>query len=196
MSASEANSWTIFGPNVRGRNCGACKACCTLVPVELADEWKPHNVRCKHLRSSGCGIYAKRPAPCRAWSCRWLMDASTAAIRRPDLAGYAIDPSLDTILADGEPMEVIQIWCDPARPDAHRDPALRAWLASMAERFGMVAVVRWGAGDGMVLAPPAFSANGEWFEHRGVMRTEDDMRDRLAEVGARSIQDILTGRES
>jgi hypothetical protein len=58
-----------------------------------ANGWKPHNVRCKHLRSKGCGIYATRPAPCRAWSCRWLMDASTSGLRRPDLAGYAIDGS-------------------------------------------------------------------------------------------------------
>jgi Pyruvate/2-oxoacid:ferredoxin oxidoreductase delta subunit len=194
MSATEANGWVIFGPPVRGRSCGACKLCCTLVPAELADGWKPHNVRCKHVRSRGCGIYASRPRPCQAWSCKWLIDASTAGLRRPDLAGYAIDPSLDTILAGEQPMEVIQVWCDPARPDAHRDPALRTWLAAMAERFGMVAIVRWGPDAGIILAPPAFSDTGDWLELGGEMKSEDQMRERLHEVGARSIQDILTGK--
>ena len=46
-----------------------------------------------------------------------------SGIRRPDLAGYAIDPMLDTILVDKQPVEVIQVWVDPARREAHRDPA-------------------------------------------------------------------------
>lgn len=195
MSATEANGWTIFGPNVRGRSCGACKACCTLVPVQLGlAEWKPHNVRCRHLTSRGCGIYATRPRPCVVWSCRWLMDPDTAAIRRPDLAGYAIDPMMDTILVDGQPLGVIQIWCDPARPDAHRDPALRAYLARMHARFGFLTIVRWGSGEGLVLAPPAATASGEWEEAGGTLLSEDGMRDKLADVGARGILDTLTGR--
>ena len=191
MSANLTHDWTIFGPNVRGRNCGACKACCTLVPVQLREGHKPANVRCRHLTSRGCGIYAKRPRPCQAWSCRWLMDPDTAAIRRPDLAGYAIDPMLDTILMDGTPLEVIQVWCDPARREAHRDPALRAYLATMGERFGLLVIVRWDSGDGLVLCPPSISASGEWEEAGGTLRTEDEMRASLADVGARSVFDMI-----
>lgn len=195
MSATEANGWSIYGPNVRGRKCGACKLCCTLLPVDLVDEWKPHNVRCKHLRSSGCGIYATRPDSCRMWSCKWLFDDATAGLRRPDLAGYAIDPMLDTILVDERPIDVIQIWCDPARREAHRDPALRAYLALMHARFGLLTIVRWGSGNGLVLAPPSTTESGEWEEAGGELKSEDAMRARLAEVGARSVLDHLTGRE-
>ena len=194
MSATEANGWSIFGPHVRGRQCGSCKMCCTLVPVQLADEHKPANVRCKHLNSRGCGIYARRPAPCQAWSCKWLFDDTTAGLRRPDLAGYAIDPMLDTILADGRPIEVIQIWVDPARREAHRDPALRTWLALMAQRYGLPAIVRWGSGDGLVLAAPCLSSDGEWCELGGELKSTEDMRASLAKVGAVGVLDQLTGR--
>ena len=168
--------------------------CCTLVPVQLADEHKPANVRCKHLTSRGCGIYARRPEPCEAWSCKWLFDDTTAGLRRPDLSGYAIDPMLDTILADGQPLEVIQIWCDPKRREAHRDPTLRAWLVKMHARFGLVAIIRWGSADGMVIAPPAASDDGQWFEHSEGLVSEEDMREKLREVGAVGVLDQLTGR--
>jgi hypothetical protein len=124
-----------------------------------------------------------------------LFDESTAefGVRRPDLAGYAIDPMLDTILIDGEPREVIQVWCDPARRDAHRDPALRAWLAAMYERFRLLTIVRWGSKDGVFLAPPHMNADqdGTWFEHGGELKGEEAMRAKLAEVGAQSILDAL-----
>jgi hypothetical protein len=96
------NGLQIFGEAVRGRACGSCTACCTQVPVALPDEHKPANVRCKHLRSKGCGIYANRPRPCVAWSCRWLFDEDTAELRRPDQAGYVIDCAPDTVLATDE----------------------------------------------------------------------------------------------
>ena len=196
MSATEANGWTIFGPHVRGRKCGSCKLCCTLVPVELREGHKPSGVRCQHLKRTGCGIYATRPRPCQAWSCRWLMDATTADLKRPDLAGYAIDPMLDTILIDGRPAEVIQIWCDPARRDAHRDPALRAWLLEMHARFHLLAIVRWDSSDGLFLAPPAMNADqdGTWFEHDSGLTSKEAMRAKLAEVGAVGVLDQLTGR--
>lgn len=193
MRAVEANGWTINGPSVRGRSCGSCTICCTLVPVELHEGHKPGNVRCPHLKSTGCGIYARRPRPCWAWSCKWLIDDSTAALRRPDRSGYAIDPMLDTILAGEHPMEVIQIWVDPARPDAHRDPALRAWLVQMDERFALMALVR-SPGLGILLVPPARSDTGDWLENAGPLTSEADMRAKLAAVGARGILDTLTGR--
>jgi Pyruvate/2-oxoacid:ferredoxin oxidoreductase delta subunit len=184
MSATEANGWTIFGPHIRGRACGACKLCCVLIPVDLDDGRKPHNTRCKHLRAKGCGIYERRPVPCRVWSCRWLMDPSTAGLRRPDLSGYAIDPVTDVILNGDQPIEVIQVWCDPGRPDAHRDPALRAWLALMAEQFGYLAIVRRGRGDGLILAPPAHNETGEWLELPGHMNSDHDMKAKLDALGA------------
>lgn len=196
MSATEANGWSIAAPPIRGRKCGTCQACCTLVPVELREGHKPANVRCPHLRSKGCGIYETRPRPCWAWSCKWLFDESTVVpgIRRPDLAGYAIDPMLDTILVDEHPVEVIQVWVDPTRRDAHRDPALRAWLAAMCAQYGFLTIVRWGSKDGLVLVPPDANTEGEWLEHGGELKTQDAMRAKLAEVGAVGVLDQLTGR--
>ncbi len=194
MSATEG--WTIFGEHIRGRQCGSCKLCCTLVPVELPTGHKPSGVRCPVLTSRGCGVYKTRPRPCWAWSCRWLFDETMVVpgIRRPDLAGYAIDPMLDTILCDEHPLEVIQVWCDPKRRDAHRDPALRAWLAAMCAKHGLLTIVRWDSGDGVVLVPPNANTSGEWMEQGGELKTEDAMREKLAEVGARSVLDQVTGR--
>lgn len=196
MKATEANGWSIFGPHIRGRQCGSCQLCCTLVPVDLPSGHKPANKRCPMLTSRGCGVYKTRPRPCWAWSCKWLFDESTVVpgIRRPDIAGYAIDPMLDTILVDERPLEVIQVWCDPKRRDAHRDPALREWLAAMCTRYGLLTIVRWGSMDGVVLVPPDANTEGEWLERGGEMKTQDAMRAKLAEVGAVGVLDQLTGR--
>jgi hypothetical protein len=173
---------TIYGEPVRGRSCGSCKACCTQVPVESPLN-KPANVRCQHLRAKGCGIYERRPHVCRFWSCRWLFDPATAELRRPDQSGYIIDPMLDTILTDGKAHEVLQIWCDPARRDAHRDPALRAYLEYMVREHGLVAIVRWSSAEGMLLVAPSGSANGEWLEMYSNLNTREEMTAKLAAAG-------------
>jgi hypothetical protein len=125
-----------------------------------------------------------------------LFDESTVVpgIRRPDIAGYAIDPMLDTILVDEQPVEVIQVWVDPKRREAHRDPALREWLAAMCARYGFLTIVRWGSKDGVVLIPPNHNTTEEWLEHGGELKTQDAMRAKLAEVGAVGVLDQLTGR--
>jgi hypothetical protein len=115
-------------------------------------------------------------------------------IRRPDLCGYAIDPMLDTILVDEQPVEVIQVWVDPARREAHRDPALRAWLAAMCARYGLLTIVRWDSRDGAVLIPPDHNTSGEWLEEGGELKSTEAMRAKLAEVGAVGVLDQLTGR--
>jgi len=155
-----SDGWVIFGPPVRGRQCGACTACCTQLPVDLGCEVKPANVSCKHICSRGCRIYAGRPEPCVAWSCAWLINASTDKLRRPDQSGLVIDCQMDEILADGRRQMVIQVWVDPGRPDAHRDTHFRQWLS--AQR--MPAIVRTGSYDGFVLVPPSLSREGKWLE--------------------------------
>jgi len=164
---AEEPGWQIFGLPIRGRSCGSCHACCTHVPVELATRHKPAGIKCTHLRAGGCGIYADRPSGCAAWNCRWLFDPGVveAGLRRPDLAGYIIDPMLCTIMANGEPLDVAQIWADPKRPLAHRDPALRAYLVRLCATHGLLALVRHAIpGEGLLLIPPAKSATGEWLE--------------------------------
>jgi hypothetical protein len=182
-------SWLAFGPNVRGRMCGSCTACCTQVPVQRLP-WgdKPANVRCPKLCSRGCSIYARRPEPCRYWSCRWLFDETTKGLRRPDRSGYIVDPMLDTIVVEHtQRVEVIQVWIDPARPDAHRAPELRAWLGQMAELHGLPAIVRWNSDDGMVLAAPCLNETKTgWLEIGSTLvgRGELQAKVRRIEAGA------------
>lgn len=167
----DQDSWAVIGPPVRGRRCGGCTACCVQLPVRAMA--KGANEPCRKLCSRGCSIYATRPDECRYFSCRWLMDESTADLRRPDKSGYVIDPMLDTVVADGQEGHVVQVWVDPARPDAHRDPALRAWLAGVAERLGIPALIRWNSRDAMFLVPPCLSSDGEWLEVTSIKRRED-----------------------
>jgi hypothetical protein len=186
MTRQTDEGWTIYAADpVRGRSCGTCHECCTRVPVELDDGYKAANVRCRHLKSRGCGIYEQRPRPCQYWSCRWLFDPTTSDLRRPDRSGYIIDPEPCTILANEQPVDCIQLWCDPKRPGAHRDPALRAWLVSLHERFGMIAIVRYNSRDGIIVVPPAATEKGEWLEIDDmVKRTEQEREQKLQNVGA------------
>lgn len=181
---SEPPPFTIFGQPVRGRSCGGCTACCTAVPVQLHDKHKPANEKCQHLRGRGCSIYATRPHPCAAWSCRWLFDELTSDMRRPDHAGYIIDPMLDTILADGRPVEAIQVWVDPKRRDAHKDPALRTYLAEIARVHGIPAIIRWGSHEGMMLSAPCLNVDDEWFEHHSGLTSHEDMAAQLVKAEA------------
>jgi hypothetical protein len=183
--AVEPNGWAIFSAeHIRGRQCGKCTACCTMVPVHLPEGEKPAGVRCRHLRSSGCSIYATRPKPCVVWSCRWLFDDATAAMRRPDLSGYIVDPQLTTFLWNEKPADAVQVWVDPKRPDAHRDPALRDYLARCAERFSVPALIRWGNDAAMALIPPSLSVAGEWLEQRSEQISEAELEAKVAAADA------------
>ncbi len=185
--AEQTPSWTVTGPPVRGRSCGACKACCVLVPVHLsADDYKAANERCRHACSKGCAVYAKRPEPCQVWSCAWLIQRETAGLRRPDLAGYVIDPMLDQVQAGEEMLDAVQVWADPARPDAHRDPALRAWL----RQVGMPAIVRYSETDAFVLVPP-HRARQEWLEIGAVLNTSIGNFARLTETERAAAAGVL-----
>lgn len=166
------------------RQCGECTLCCKLVAVrELS---KRGGQRCDHQRlSKGCAIYARRPPSCIAWNCRWLVEDDTAGMSRPDRAHYVIDIMRDFVTAvpndGGEriPIQVVQVWVDPKFPDAHQDPALRAFLARRGEE-GIAAIIRFNETEGFVLAPPAMNG-GEWAEVRSTMREESHT---FAEIAA------------
>jgi hypothetical protein len=137
---------------------------------------KGANERCKHQRfGKGCAVYAKlwNASPeCKLWSCGWLKLPDTGELSRPDRAHYVIDPMPEYITvrdADGAPehVQVVQIWCDESYPDAHRDPALRAWL----EKRNMPGLVRYDNKRGLVIFPPALMRGGEWFEKQSDLNT-------------------------
>lgn len=140
-------------------------------------------MRCEHQRfRKGCAIYASRPHSCALWNCRWLVEDDTADLRRPDWSGYVIDivPDFITIQDDKTGakhiVQIVQIWIDPRRPLAHRDPALRAYLERRAAE-GIAALVRFDSKDAMVLIAPALSNTGEWIEHTS---TQSEGRDHSA----------------
>lgn len=197
--ASGSTGWVLFGDPVRGRSCGSCTACCFQLPSPLptAPGHKEANTRCEWQCSKGCRHYERRPRACQFWSCAWLIHENTAELRRPDRSGYIVDPNPDHVLANGEPLSVVQVWIDPARPDAHRAPELRAYLLRLAEEHGMAALIRFNSRDGFTLFAPPLTRDGEWHEARdeaGVI-SQGEMRRRVVEAGAEPIRLQVTLEE-
>lgn len=151
------------------RQCGDCQLCCKLLPVRSVA--KLAGQRCSHQQHhKGCNVYAKlwNVAPeCKLWNCRWLTNDDAGELRRPDRSHYVIDvmPEYVTVNDDGveKTVPVVQIWVDPAYPDAHRDPALRAWLLRRGAE-GWAGLVRYSAEDGFVIFPPNMMDDGQWHE--------------------------------
>jgi hypothetical protein len=164
----------LFATPTMGRACNSCQLCCALLPVELTpDITKDASQKCMHQYSRGCRIYASRPEPCRSWSCRWLFDPNTAGMRRPDHVHYVVDSIPDEIrmihddTGDEHRIAVMQVWCDPAFPDAWRDPALADYMRLMARKHRMPTLIRWGSRKAMTVFPPDISTDGEWHEKGG-----------------------------
>lgn len=171
-----------FDDKGTGRNCGSCQLCCKLVPVPPIQ--KPAGVRCQHARhNKGCTIYDRRPFACRAWSCRWLVDAETKGMPRPDRCHYVIDLEYDYITkvehSSGAKakIQVLQVWVDPAFPDAHRAPELRAYMLRLAERHGIATIVRFNSREAITVVPPPLTVEKEWLEitdHTIMARTDEE----------------------
>ena len=180
--------WAVKQLQNGKRVCGGCTLCCRLLPVPPLD--KPGGVRCKHQRfRTGCAVYRKEgfPIECALWSCRWLV-VPGLDVPRPDHAHYVIDivPDYITVNVPGradETVPVVQVWCDPHYPEAHRDPRLRAWLETMS-RERWCAIVRFSPQEALLLIPPLLSDTGRWEEIGG----GDQMR--LDEGGGHSAEDI------
>jgi hypothetical protein len=153
------------------------------------DFYKPAGERCPHQRHhKGCMIYPRRPFGCRMWSCRWLTGQDTEHLRRPDHSHYVIDISPDFVTADfpsgRRQVPVLQIWLDPDYPHAYHDPALRAYLAGIAKREGMAALIRLNSSDAFLLAAPSLSGTGDWCEIRGAKTEQEHTIDeKLAALG-------------
>jgi len=160
---------TLELANTLPRKCGGCTLCCKLLPV--AEINKKAGVRCRHQAyGKGCRVYHNGlPASCRLWSCAWLTKSFNGP--RPDRGHYVIDILPDYITVDpGEggkqqlTIPVVQVWIDPDYPHAHRDPALRAYLAERS-KDGVAALIRFNEREAFVLFPPAMTG-GEWVEGR------------------------------
>jgi hypothetical protein len=86
---------------------------------------------------------------------------------RPDRSHYVVDimPDFITLKVNEKVshVEVVQIWCDPKYPDAHRDPALRRWVENLAKQ-GIVAMVRYNEEESTIIFAPSMSDDGQWHE--------------------------------
>lgn len=171
------------------RTCSSCTLCCKLLPVRELE--KGANQRCQFQSTKGCRVYhdaSRMPPSCRLWSCQWVANKELPReLRRPDRVHYVIDMMPDfTTHVDNETGEstdipVVQIWCDPGHPDAHRDPALRAWL----DAVHRCALVRFDSRRAIFLAPPSVNADGTWYEHVGNCETQHTPREIFERAGMR-----------
>src|SRR5262245_19567113 len=167
------------------RQCGSsgnrCTLCCKLLPVRELK--KAAGQRCQHQRRDGCRVYGKAamPVSCKLWHCAWIAQKA-GDTRRPDRVHYVIDVLPDYITirqptGEETKLPVRQVWIDPDYPDAHRDPALRAWL----DETATAAVIRYSSREGIILFPPSVAGDGEWHE---VTSGVDEREHTAAEVAA------------
>jgi len=154
------------------RSCGGCTLCCKLLPVK--ELRKPASQRCVHQRfKKGCAVYGQpsMPRSCRIWNCQWLKNPQTKDMVRPDRSGYVIDVLPDYVSMTNNDtgavrnIPVVQVWCDPARPMAWRDPHLLAFLNGRGQ-VGIAALIRYSSSDAFTLLPPSLSSDGRWHELR------------------------------
>jgi hypothetical protein len=181
------------------KHCGSCTACCRLLPVK--ELLKPALKKCQYQSTfKGCRIYETRPNSCRAWSCVWLLDSS-APFRRPDRVGYVVDPVPDIIVlgedaVNGRRLSAVQVWVDPNRPDAHRDPDLRAWFAARATNPESAIIVRSDQRHSIVVVPPWLSENGKWIEIESRVMPAEAIRRLRSEMWKQAADAALAKKES
>jgi hypothetical protein len=161
-----------------------------IAAVMAKDFYKPAGVRCPHQKHhKGCAIYLTRPFGCRTWSCRWLTADDTADLSRPDRSHYVVDSVPDYVTINGDTIPVIQVWIDPDYPEAHRDPALRAFLLRRAEQDGYAALIRSSNIKAFALFAPPFTPDGTWrIAYSGVdPEHEHSAADKVRALGGRPL---------
>jgi len=169
------------------RQCGECQLCCRLLPVRAVH--KPASQRCQYQRFGvGCTIYRElhvRSPECRLWSCAWL-GGSAGDIGRPDRSHIVIDilPDFVTVTETKQTVPAIQVWIDPNYPEAHRNPALRAYLQQCGQERGECAIIRYSSSDGFVLFPPALTGAG-WVEKHGPFSERTHLMAEVVEAAAK-----------
>lgn len=75
------------------RECGNCTACCEgWLDANINGQLLSPGFACRHLCSTGCGIYPDRPKdPCQNFECAWLQEGSALPDHmRPDLCGAIV----------------------------------------------------------------------------------------------------------
>ena len=173
------------------RACGDCNLCCKLLPV--IDIQKPRNQWCPHVKfGHGCGIYADRPRSCRIWSCGYLLRKNAPEALKPNRCHVVIDMMTDTIWDNGKAYNAMQIWVDPAYPDAHRAPVVRAEILLAGETLAMPTLARITAVRSVFIVPPPLSDDGTWFEKEARIFSDPSQQWEMDKLGVKLPPKIIT----
>lgn len=110
--------------------CGDCRACCRVLGVQELS--KPKDTACSHSHAGiGCGVYATRPASCRAYVCIWLQSQSgptpLPGKLRPDRSGVVFD-------ANSRDDDVIVGRVLPHNRHRIEDPLVRSFVGAAVEK--------------------------------------------------------------
>src|SRR5947207_2583886 len=122
--------------------CGTCTKCCELMPV--AELNKPGFTHCQFEGlhppiTLGCAIYANRPAPCRIWSCWWLMNDDWPDELKPERCGVVFDGTPQTVPIYGADHQAVNAWVSSGHEWDFRDVPLIKWVVgSMPENVVML----------------------------------------------------------
>jgi hypothetical protein len=81
----------MIGDLIPGRECGECKVCCFIPPIDEPEIQKEPNALCCHRATTGCQIYEMRPTPCRTYFCGWRQLGFLDDAWRPDRSGVLIE---------------------------------------------------------------------------------------------------------
>lgn len=102
----EAQRNPELAKRMRERECGDCRACCTLKSIKDLDPVKPAGEACSLLCASGCSIHEAKPATCRQYFCGYRIGLGDEG-SRPDRCGALAD--VETVDDRGKPKLALHI---------------------------------------------------------------------------------------
>ena len=92
---------------VPGRECGECKICCVVPPVDEPEMQKQPGAPCRHRSAAGCDIYQTRPLACRTYFCGWRRMAFLDDDWRPDKSGVLIESGTQATVGEGSTVLIL-----------------------------------------------------------------------------------------
>jgi len=117
---------------VKGRICGGCTACCTVLPIGTPELRKRPGVACAQCGAEGCRIYETRFPICRTYFCGWHTLAMLGEDWRPDRSGIIVSPRKEGLPPGyaGDGIEFLVFGGEKALRRKPFVPALAAFIES------------------------------------------------------------------
>lgn len=134
MAAFEPGGKGGMDDLVAGRQCGDCKICCIVPPIDEPEMQKQTNAACRHRSHTGCDIYETRPSACRTYFCGWRRLAFLDDDWRPDRSGVLIESGTGATTGAGS--LVLVLVANPLK--TVRDPRFQDFIGTgMAQKLSM-----------------------------------------------------------